>query len=91
MYRIYRSELPRGHCPLGTPTPSQPFHPGSNPGGAFGEFGGLGPLGGVFPLPPGLLAHLGCTPAIRAQWVAPLTGKKKKLKIEMLFYKYSGT
>jgi len=44
----------------------------------FGEFGGLGPLGGVFPPPPGLLAHLGCILAIGAQWVAPLTGKKKK-------------
>ena len=47
-------------------------------GEAFGGFGGLGPLGGVFPPSLGLLAHLGCTPAIGAQWVALLTGKKKK-------------
>jgi len=49
-----------------------------------------GPLGVVFPLsrawgafgwgippPPGLLAHLGCTSAIGAQWVAPLSDKKR--------------
>ena len=37
-------------------------------GEAFGGFGGLGPLDGVFPLPSGLLAHLSCTSAIGAQW-----------------------
>ena len=47
-------------------------------GEAFGGFGGLWPLGRVVPPPPGLLAHLGCTPAIGAQWVAPLISIKKK-------------
>ena len=58
-------------------------------GEAFGGFGGLGRLWvGYSPLPPDLLAYLGCTPAIGAQWVAPLTGKKKLKWVWYSAYKY---
>ena len=59
------------------PLPPNPFTRVRIRGKVFGEFGGLRLLGGVFPPLPSLLAHLGCTPAIGAQWVPPLTGMKK--------------
>ena len=76
-YNIQTMLYQEGIAHLVPPLPPNPFTRVRIRGEAFGRIWRPRAFGWGFPSPPGLLAHLGCTPAIGAQWVAPLTGIKK--------------